>query len=197
MSPRNPPNACCTRAGSAPTRWELPRRSSSGCSDRSGREAYALEPLPLLQRGSGSPFRRTKDERAQPTFECLLVTGLALPQDFDSETELAHRRFLSEVASAVVFYLEPPKAGVRPRDGEKRTAFVPVPEAAVDEDAPSARRIRDVWTTRQPVRTDAITDAEPVERAPDSQFGLSVPLANHLHPSGGLGVRTGVRWKSR
>ena len=57
-----------------------------------------------------------------------------------------------------------------------------MPEAPMYEYGLPSSRKNHVWDTREITTVQTITIAHPMSQAPNSQFGLGIPVANAAHP---------------
>jgi hypothetical protein len=96
-----------------------------------------------------------RQKRAQAMPEQRLMKKLALPDDFDAKAQFPHLHFFATVAQFVLGDLLGPPLPISSRKTCEPATFMPVPETPMNENTPSPRLVRDVWTPRKVGRTDA------------------------------------------
>jgi len=132
----------------------------------------------------------------QQTWEPLLEpraggcgSDRALPYRDHMPALFAKRVFVPQVAGAVAIDLEFPPCEPGFRQAEVGTVFVPVPEAAVDEDDGAVFRQDEVGFTGQGTvfrAVDGEAIAEPVEHRAQGEFRLGIATADAGHDIGAL-----------
>lgn len=126
-------------------------------------------------------------ELGELSSESVFILELALPDDAYAEAELAHRPFLSLIPRLVGGDLLTPPSMVRLWQASESTGLVSVPEAPMNEDAPSLRLVGDVRASGEITRTNPIPSTEPMQKTTDLLFGNRVALTHGLHADRRLG----------
>jgi hypothetical protein len=116
------------------------------------------------------------DQALQSLPQPHLVSQLTLPNDGDPEAQEAKGPHLGVVAPPVRFQLRAPKVHVGVRELSEAAGIVPVPKAPMDKDRPSMATIRDVRSTGQTGRADAIPSAQAEQDPSDGTLGGRVAL---------------------
>lgn len=120
-------------------------------------------------------------EVSQPCSEPRRVVQLAFPHVQHSKPALAQLSDFSLVPESVAVDLVLPPVTVDLRKAGRPTSGVPVPKAAVYEDAPALRLVRDVGVTRKIGRGTPKPNTESVNQPAHRHFRLGVALPDGAH----------------
>lgn len=125
--------------------------------------------------------------------ERSLVGGLALPDGEDAEAESLEGFDLAIVSPSIVAKLLQPPGAITLRDSRSWTAWMLMPEAAVNEHRPLPRAISDVGRAGQIAIGETKPVAEGREHLADDALGCGVGAALVEHAPPGRGVGGGRR----
>jgi hypothetical protein len=135
----------------------------------------------------GRLLRSSPDERAQPFTESSFVLDFALPNDGHSEAERPHRVLFASITFLVPTDLVAPPSLVRLGQASERARPVSMPEASVNEDAPTLLLVGDIRPARQVCGTNSIPSTQSVQKLTNRLFGSSVAPTHGLHADRRLG----------
>ena len=107
--------------------------------------------------------------------------GLALPNDVHAPTTLVQRLDVLPVALDIAVELRLPETRASGWRTRRATAWVPMPETAVDEDDSSAAGEHDIRSSRQVLSMETEAVSRTMQCRPDFQFRSRVLSAHATH----------------
>jgi hypothetical protein len=117
----------------------------------------------------------------KPVHFCFRPANTALPKLENTPPLLEQLSFVPEVSLHVLVEFQSPELFASPRGCGIPTAWVPVPEAAMNENADVVARKYYVWPTWKLPRVQSIPEAMPMEQLPDLHLGRCIAAADSGH----------------
>lgn len=128
----------------------------------------------------------------QPLMQLVHVTGLAFPDDRHAPASRFQHFLGCSISSNIGVELGRPLSRPRSRTRSRRTARVPVPKAAMNEDRKPPARQHDVGRPGQVTSVEPEASAERVQRSSDAKFGRGILGPNGGHHAASHGWRDDV-----
>lgn len=117
----------------------------------------------------------------KPVHFCFRPADAALPKLENTPTLLEQVGFVPEVSFHVLVEFQSPELFASLRSCGIPTAWVPVPEAALNENADFVTGKHHVWPTWKLSRMQSIPEAMPMQQLPDLHLGSCIAAANSGH----------------
>lgn len=136
----------------------------------------------LRKFGPGDVFLITIPHGFQkPAHFCIRATDTTLPKLEDTPSPLEQLDSVTGISSHVLVEFQSPEFFTSPRSCGIPAVRVPVPEAAMDENAKVVARKHHVWPTWELSKMKSIPEAMPMQQLPDLHLGERITAANSSH----------------